>query len=400
MSQPGGATRRIESLDALRGFALFGILLINIQVFSGWGFVGSEAREALSWSWWDDQLRLVVETIARGKFYSLFSLLFGYSFVMLARKTAGAPVRNHLNRMLGLMVFGALHAVLLWPWDILFFYGAVGLVLALFLNRTPGVLAAWAAALLAITGALRWYLLSHEPAMPWGSLYPELLAAHVPHFSGGTYAQVLAANAELSLGVITDRLEQLRPLRVLAMFLLGAAAAHLRLAEPDARGRGVLPAIAVIAVPLAIALAVAEQLVAPTGGLAEQVHLVAATLAGPSGAVAYASVLVIWWGRDGRIARSIRRALAPAGRMALTNYLMQSAVCVPLFYGFGLGLFAELAFGPLLLWVLALFTVQLLVSHLWLSYFRQGPLEWLWRWQIQGTRPAFLNHRLPERKES
>lgn len=82
---------RIDGLDALRGFAIFGILLINIQVFSGWGFVSADTRQALTWSEWDEPIATWLDILVRAKFYSLFSLLFGYSFMMLAQRYSKAP---------------------------------------------------------------------------------------------------------------------------------------------------------------------------------------------------------------------------------------------------------------------------------------------------------------------
>lgn len=95
---------------------------------------------------------------------------------------------------------------------------------------------------------------------------------------------------------------------------------------------------------------------------------------------------------DGLAGSAVRAALAPVGRMALTNYLLQSAVCVPLFYDFGGGWFAEMSLARLLLFALGLFVGQTIFSALWLSVFRQGPIEWLWRWQIKGNSPQLLKY--------
>ena len=145
MTQTGG---RIDSLDALRGFAILGILLINIQVFSGWGFVALETRQALTWSEWDQSIGVWLDTLVRTKFFSLFSLLFGYSFMMLAQKIEQGPVRYHLRRMLGLLVIGTVHSLLFSPWDILMLYAVIGVFLGAFLNVRAGALVIWAFGLL------------------------------------------------------------------------------------------------------------------------------------------------------------------------------------------------------------------------------------------------------------
>ena len=143
---------RIDGLDALRGFAIFGILLINIQVFSGWGFVSADTRQALTWSEWDEPIATWLDILVRAKFYSLFSLLFGYSFMMLAQRVQQSPVRYHLRRMLGLLVIGTAHSLFLSPWDILMLYGVMGLFLGAFLNVRAPTLAACGVALLVVTG--------------------------------------------------------------------------------------------------------------------------------------------------------------------------------------------------------------------------------------------------------
>ena len=95
MSRTGG---RIDALDALRGFAILGILLINIQVLSGYGFVGPEAHSALSASEHDETIKKVLDLLVRAKFYSLFSLLFGYSFVLMSARTTLHPGRAQSRR--------------------------------------------------------------------------------------------------------------------------------------------------------------------------------------------------------------------------------------------------------------------------------------------------------------
>jgi uncharacterized protein len=378
---------RIESLDALRGFALLGILVVNIQMFSGWGFIGTEGRESLSWSRFDPQIHRILTIIAHDKFYSLFSLLFGYSFVMLAEKRGA---RYHLRRMVGLMVIGLAHAILIWPWDILFLYALLGVFLTPFLNAPVRVLLISVSVLLVVTAVGRWLILIFEPTGGWSPVYVEQLQAGVPNMAGGSYAEVVGSNALLSLGISLNRIEDLQPLRVLTMFLVGAVAARLHLAEAGNAYRKTLILVALIGFPTGIIIASVERVLDFGPGLQGWMFILVETLAAPITAVAYAAALTLWWDNNGSVARWVRTAFAPAGRMALTNYLAQSALFVPVFYGFGLGLFAEVSLARLLVWSFALFAAQLIISRLWLSRFKQGPMEWLWRWQIQGSRPGFF----------
>ncbi|WP_166254725.1 DUF418 domain-containing protein [Marinobacter salicampi] len=387
MAQKGG---RIDSLDALRGFAIFGILLINIQVFSGWGFVATETREGLAWSEWDQPIAHWLDILVRAKFYSLFSLLFGYSFMMLAQKVEQRPVRYHMRRMLGLLVIGTAHSLLFSPWDILMLYAVMGMVLGAFMNFRPVSLALLAVCLLSLVGVALWF--GPQLGLPEGrgALATRLLQEHVPALSGGTYPDVVEANAYLSVSVLLDRLEGLRPLLALAMFLLGAAAAQLHLAERDSGHIKLLLTVALVGLGLGTALAIAEVNLQPDT-LVERITVLAGeVISAPLLALGYGALLLFWWRGNGLVTRGVRSALAPVGRMALTNYILQSVVCIFIFYGFWGDRFATVSLAGLMAFSLALFLGQMIVSAIWLRIFTQGPLEWLWRWQVKGTRPRLF----------
>ncbi|PFG11580.1 DUF418 domain-containing protein [Marinobacter sp. LV10MA510-1] len=387
MTQTGG---RIDSLDALRGFAILGILLINIQVFSGWGFVALETRQALTWSEWDQSIGVWLDTLVRTKFFSLFSLLFGYSFMMLAQKIEQGPVRYHLRRMLGLLVIGTVHSLLFSPWDILMLYAVMGVFLGAFLNARPGALVIWAFGLLLAVGVALW--LGPQLGLPAGrgELALRLLQENVPALSGSSYFEVIRANAYLSVSVLMDRLEGLRPLRVLAMFLLGAAAARLHLAESNTGHIKLLAAVAAAGLGAGVALAMAGAGVQTETTTGRFIAIAEDVASPPLLAMGYGAILLLWWRGNGIFTRGVRSAFAPVGRMAMTNYVLQSAVCISIFYGFGGGRFATISLAGLMLFSVVLFMTQMIVSAIWLRLFNYGPLEWLWRWQVKGKRPHLL----------
>lgn len=381
---------RIDSLDALRGIAILGILLINIQVFSGWGFVATETRQALAWAQWDETIATWLDVLVRAKFYSLFSLLFGYSFMMLAQKVEQGPVRYHLNRMLGLLVFGTLHSLLLSPWDILMLYAVMGAFLGAFLNVRPWALAVWAVALLLVVGVKLWFAPGLGLPEDWSGLSTRLLQQHVPALSEGSYPEVVEANAYLSVSVFLDRNENLRPLRVMAMFLLGAAAARLQLAESRTGHIRLLVTVALVGLVGGVALAIGEVRLEADSQTTRLVTMLGEVASPPLLALGYGALLLLWWRGNGLVTRGVRTAFAPVGRMALTNYILQSAVCICLFYGFGGDRFASLSLAGQMAFSLGLFVAQIILSALWLKLFTQGPLEWLWRWQLKRKRPRLL----------
>lgn len=383
------ATRRIESLDALRGFALLGILLINIQVFSGYGFLGSEGREALPGSEQDGAVQLLLDIAVAGKFYSLFSLLFGYSFVMLAQRMDD-PARQHLRRMVGLVAIGAGHALLLWPWDILHVYGIVGLLLLPFLRARASQLALAGLCVLVLIIAVRWWWVETGHPVGRGELATTLLQTHAPAFRDGTWAEVIQANVYLSFATGVERLESLRPLRVLALFLIGAAGARLRLAEAGSGQRWILFLGVALGLPSGLALAWLHKSIGPAQGDGLNLYLLAETLAPALSAVGYAALLLALWRGSFALARPLQRVLAPVGRMALTHYLLQSVICIAIFYRFGFGRYAQDPLVHLVAFAVVIFSAQVVLSLVWLRFLRQGPIEWLWRWQIQKQRPRLL----------
>lgn len=377
---------RIDSLDALRGFAIFGILLINIQVFSGWGFVAPETRQALTWSQWDEPIATWLDILVRAKFYSLFSLLFGYSFMMLAERVQHGPVRYHLRRMLGLLVIGTAHSLFLSPWDILMLYGAMGLFLGAFLGVRAQTLAAWGVVLLVLTGVGLWFAPQLGLAGLGSGLSLRLLQENVPALSGGSYPEVIEANAYLSVSVFLDRIEHLRPVRVMAMFLFGAAAARLHLAERNSGHVRLLLVAALAGLVVGITLAIAEVKL-DEGSF---VNLLGRVGAPPMLAIGYGAILLLWWRGRGRVTGAVRSALAPTGRMALTNYILQSAVSICLFYGMWGDRFASFSLAAQMLYSVTFFGAQMIFSAVWLRLFTQGPLEWLWRWQMKRRRPRLV----------
>lgn len=379
----GSSEGRIEALDALRGFAVFGILLINIQVFSGWGFLGEEGRQALGGAAHDAWLVPLLDVLVRAKFYSLFALMFGYSFTLMAASAGDRAVSMHLRRMAGLLLFGLAHTLLLWPWDILLLYALTGLVLTPFLARRTPVLLAWGLGVLAAGAWLQW---QHDVLAGQNDFVLATLEEGVAAFAAGSYAEVVAVNLRLTLSVAVEWLQGLRPVRVLGLFLIGAAGASLGLAAAGRGRRGKLWAAAVVGLSVGLVLALAEHAEHFDSARLERLQPLGEALGPPLLAIGYAAALLLWWNASHPPARWTRRLFAPVGRMALTNYIAQSALCVPLFYGFGAGLFAEWSLARQMLFVLVLFGAQVIFSRIWLKRFRQGPLEWLWRTMIGGNR--------------
>ena len=385
----GPTTDRIELLDALRGFALFGILLANILYWSGWIFMQEPARLALAGEAGVRAQHLFHHAFIDGKFYTLFSLLFGIGFSLqlsrLERRGADG-VRIFRRRLLVLLAIGIVHMVAIWDGDILTLYALLGLLLPFFRGWSDRrvLIAAILLILSPIAGvallqALGWaphvainawadglaVRLGGTPQDPVGWLQrsdPQGFFAWA--MSGWPYS-------------LSTRLESWRIPKVLGIMLLGLVlgrrlAAGTLLGDRRLMWRTFWAGLAV-GLPFSIAYALTPN--------ANQASLPAILGTVPL-ALAYAAAFVLLWPR----ARPMLGLLAWPGRMALSNYLMHSLLGIALFYGIGLGLVGRVPPAGFYLIAAAIFAAQVLFSRLWLARFDQGPMEGLWRRLTYGAR--------------
>ncbi|MGW4468364.1 DUF418 domain-containing protein [Nonomuraea sp. NPDC004354] len=377
---------RIAAVDALRGFALLGILAVNIA------FLGSGYRMAglpepgfdgpLDWG-----VRWFVTMFLENKFYLLFSFLFGYSLTLQldsAARRGAAFSPMFLRRLAGLFLLGLAHGVLLFPGDILATYAVVGLAL-LALRTLPARTALIAAVTLTSLLAVAFVL----AAVAAG------LGFHVPGTGSGGVAEALRTDMLLRGGpgmIIAEHLHELSMIAVLRVLFQGPAVLAACLVGLALGKQGALrapnPATLRTLQRYGFTVGIAGQAIhaySTWGGssgvlrlLGQAVDLVTAPLL----AAAYAATLLRLLPHLPRLGR----LLAAPGRMALTNYLGQSAICSLIFTGYGLALVDRVSPPAEMLVALAVFAFQAAASHWWLHRHRYGPVEWLLRaltyWKI------------------
>lgn len=380
--QPVAANERIATLDVLRGFALFGILLMNMEAFSGpmdMSFTGIDPH----WQGWDYWADAFVYVFVQGKFFTLFSLLFGAGFAVMAQRAAIAGrdfTRFYLRRSLGLLVIGVLHGLLLWSGDILVAYALLSFVLLAFREAPRSWLPALgtmaylgAAVLMLMLGALM-QLVPADAASAQAAAAAKAIEAQRQAYGHGSYLQAVAQRLRdvfASLGALLVVGPQ-----VLGMFLIGAWFARSgAIAEPGRYPR-LWAGLRWLLLPIGLAVMLLSTWVLPYNAPG-QFNM---RSAGAYALTAVAGLMMclgyLAWGV--RWSRHLRW-LAPAGRMALSNYLGQSLVCTLVFYGYGLGWFEQVGRASQLLFAVVLFAMQVLLSQLWLRRFQYGPVEWLWR---------------------
>ncbi|MFJ8404956.1 DUF418 domain-containing protein [Streptomyces microflavus] len=381
---------RIVEVDALRGFALCGIFLANVLVMAGIEGRGGDGPSA---SGLDQAAHWLVMMLVQTKFYLLFSFLFGYSTTlqMDSAERDGVPFAPRmLRRLLGLFVLGALHAVLLYPGDILTTYAVLGLVL--FAARTVDPARMWRAAL-RVYGAVAalYLLLGAAVALVDTGGGDEGLAASTAELTAayrGGPADVVRANMDAWTDILAGLL--MMGGMVVTAFLAGFVAGRRRLltgtGTPDrvARLRRICGWGLALGLPGGVLMAAGT--VGPLGARWEIPMFIVGMLTAPALSGAYACGLLLWFTTP-RGARLAAR-LAPAGRMALTNYLVQSLVMALVFTGYGAALYGRVGAAAVLGGALLFYGCQLAASARLMERHRLGPVERLLRAVTLWGRPT------------
>lgn len=395
---PTTPTERILTLDIIRGFALLGILVVNMSSFSG--VTVFDEPTAL----WDQAAYFIVDVLFSGKFNSLFSMLFAVGFaIQLERleQLAGSEGRRiYVRRLLVLFAIGIAHAILVWSGDVLHMYALLGFVLLLLRNVSDRTLLVLVAVLLLYPG-LRSLALVLFAGPDWTAtrlaLGREYIAAANAAFGSGGYVDAVMENWQLlrrtyltwmglermlSLGYVTFLVTMLLGLLAGRHGWIQRAAAHVavvRRVQWWALGIGVAAGVA---------LAIANRFMEPA------TPSLWAILGRTSYSVSRVALMIFYVATIVRLAQSPRwlpwlMPLAAAGRMPLTNYLLQSVLCTAIFYAWGLGLWRQMGEALQLGLAFAIFFgLQVPLSIFWFRRFAYGPLEYLWRLASYGQSPS------------
>jgi uncharacterized protein len=389
-------SERIQGLDVLRGVAVAGILFANVLVFFGIFVMPPDRAAALPTATLDAAALFFDKVFVDGKFYSIFSLLFGIGFGLQLASGGDAALPRFQRRLRILLAIGAIHAVLIWAGDILMLYALLGFTMPWFARKSNRELRRWAVILLAVPTALYLVVLA-----AWTALSP---GASPTQTDAGMPASILAFFEAMGRGGVKDAfignliflaarwgdlIATMRFPKVLGMFVLGLWVVRSGLAQAPV-GRATLVRWSLlgwaVGLPMNVIATLAlnrwPYLPPSAGGL---LGVVMQAVGIPMLALGYAAtvgLLVV----DGR---RLVNVFAPLGRMALTNYLMHSIVCVVLSYGFGLGLWWRIGAANAIAIAVAIIALQMPLSAWWLSRYRFGPVEWIWR-RFTYARPLAL----------
>ncbi len=402
---PGGPTavkQRIVAIDVLRGFALLGILLINIRSFTmiEAAYMNPGAVGLLKGIdhvvWW------LTTLLAEQKFMSLFAMLFGAGMVLMyeRRDRTGLPsARVHYRRMAGLFVIGLLHAYVLWYGDVLVLYAICGCGLFLVRKLKAGWLFALGTVFLLIGAGISglfgltiplWDKAAHLEYLAMVQPNPTSITDEVNAYRGGWFDH-LPYRATTAAFMHLAYIWLWGIWRAGGMMLLGMGLMKLGVLRGTASTRTYVWLV-VMGLMIGLPLALAGQIIYPASQryspqsfyLGGQWNYFGSIFM----SIAYAAIVML-------IARTPRprkwlAPLAAVGRTALSNYIGQTILCTSIFYGtfHNFDLFGRISWTQQMYVVASVWVVQLIASPLWLRYFTMGPLEAIWRAATYGCWPT------------
>lgn len=380
---PIDLSERVHEIDAVRGFALLGILMMNIMSFAGPTlqdqFTGAASDIYTGAA--NSGVIFFINTFVTSNFYTMFSFLFGlgfYIFLSRAEKKPGSTSLLFLRRMMMLLAIGLFHAIFIWYGDILTVYAVTGMILLIFykfkpvVNLTVSIFILLLGTVFIIAMSLLLFAAGSAGVGGAGSFDPGFNMVQSLNDAG--YMDVLNLNISIFSIMISSNITMI-PL-VLAMFLIGLFVGQKRLYENLASHRKLLVWTAVVGIVIGTPLKILVGY-----GLTYMMHnpawsiltMLAYTAAGPLMSLGYVALFVLITLKF----KSLTKLLQPVGQMALTNYVMQSILMTGFFYG--MNLFNKIDAVWFIPIVLSVFLIQIVYSHLWMRKFKFGPLEWLWR---------------------
>lgn len=389
---PTPESDRYDALDLLRGFAVLGILVMNIQSFSQpfAGYFNPMAFGTPSTA--DFAVWSASHLFFDQKFMSIFSLLFGAGVLLMTTRVAergGRSALLHYRRMFWLLIFGLIHAYILWYGDILVLYAVCGLFIYPARKLRPAMLAAMGigflaiGSLLAVFGGLSMPSWPHEEVRALADAMwqppPERLAREIAAFQGGWLAQQ-PFRAEYAIDFHTFEIWVWGIWRAGGLMFLGMALFKWRVLTGE-RAPAFYTRLALTGFAIGLPLVITGIILNQRGGwnMRDGFFIVAQWNH-------WGSVMVAlgWIGLVIRLFTSdalpaLTRRLRAAGRMAFSCYIATTLICTAVFYGHGLGLFGTVARPGQVLVTVAVWIVLVALAPVWLARYQYGPLEWAWR---------------------
>lgn len=370
----GNSSQKRQTLpDQLRGFALLGIIVVNMP-FLAVSNIGIWEMQLSNLS--DKVVAFLIVALAQGKFYLLFAFLFGYSLTLILKSRSTNSIKKYLRRLVGLALLGAGHAYLFFIGDILMSYALLGLVLLLFIGRSMRTVL-FASVFSYLIGLVLLTLVFFETLGTESSAggfisNPDALDKAL---TGSFLDSVVGRANAIPEALLVQLFINWFP--AMSMFLLGLAAGRIGLLSDPTKNKTLWRKCVIVGVFVGLPAGIASAWLALVPEDPNGVYGIAGVVVG------FALAPALSAGYVGAIALlSHRRFMSytePAGRMSLTGYLGESILLAAIFCGWGLGLFGLLSLTQALIVALGVWIALELFAKLWLRNFAYGPFEWILR---------------------
>ena len=384
---PVKSKERIQVIDILRGLALLGIIMVNVHEISYSRYVTEIAGTGI-----DRAAEFITDAFFLNKFYTLFSFLFGLGMavqMIRAEKKSVSFPRMYLQRLAWLLIFGLHHAIFIWDGDILATYALIGIFLLLLRNLKPKTLIALSVVLIIVQTGVNFVELEGNQDLGAGAYLSTKADSQVEidFFRTASHTEITASRLENTIEADSPWLILLAPfsvlyigIDVLAAFLFGLAVGKLRWFNDIEGNLQLWKNVFRWAFPIGLGTALIGAYLAnlpSTSGAANGLNNLGSLLLQLGAApmtLGYISRIVLL----SRKYKSLSLFSSP-GKIALTLYLSQSIILTLIFYSYGLGLFGTMGVAAAMALALAIYTIQVVFSILWMRFFLFGPFEWLWR---------------------
>ncbi|MGH2317247.1 DUF418 domain-containing protein [Planococcus sp. SE5232] len=373
--QPVSLNERVKAIDLMRGFSLFGILIINMLTFH------SPFLYIDPYKWFNGTLNegiyRFIDIFIQASFYPLFAMLFGYGLAMQymraeASKRPFMPLA--VKRLVILLVFGILHAFLIWYGDILITYAIMGFLLIFMIRLPSGWLMGFAAIIYTIPHLLLLGIMfiaaAADPNIYVG--YMEIESS-IQAYQSGSFAEIFSQR--LADWTYSNNLANYIILiaTILPFLMVGAAAAKWRLIERTQEKHKLWLALAIGPLLIGLLLKSGPILFEPNYAFVYLQDI----FGGPLLAVSYAAIIALLAQKT--IVQKLFSPVAKVGQMSLTTYITQSILATTIYYSYGFGLYGQVDLLTGTLIAIGIFVVQLIFAELWFEKFTRGPLEMVWR---------------------
>ncbi|WP_298369189.1 DUF418 domain-containing protein [uncultured Lutibacter sp.] len=392
ISKPIEPNKRIEIIDILRGFALLGIIFMNMSFFSGYLFMPFEELKQISNFELDNKLYNFLGIIVSGKFYTIFSILFAVGFYIQFNKNRDRTadfLRTFRRRLFILLIIGILHT-LFWYGDILLTYSIYGFILILFRNVKPKILLRWSLFFLLIPYVLDFALLPFTEALQANTpvntnqvpiariSYPDMSNVDVINiFREGSVIEIFKLNIHNFIWKQLSYIPSGGYFKLLGIFLLGYYLASIEFFKKTPKSTLLILTILIggILITITAKLLGGNAYELPTF---QNIRYKFLSLVGQL-LISISYIMAIIKIAQTVIGKKVLKYLIPVGRTALSNYILQTVLMLVIFYNFGFSLFGKIGLIPTFIIAIIIVAIQIILSNIWLKHYRFGPLEWAWR---------------------